>query len=114
MLHGRNNYLIARPHVLASVRVGDQIDGFRSTADKNDLPLLSGVDKSPDLISSGLVFLRGSFAQEMNAAMNIGVLRSVVMHDGTQYNLWLLTSGCVIQINKWLTINFLFQSRKIF
>ena len=114
MLHGRDDHLVARPDVLASVRVSYQVDGFRSAADKNDLPIFSGVDESPDLGSRVLIFFGGSFTQEMNAAMNVGVLCGVVTHGGVEHDLRLLTGGRVVEVNERFTMNFLFQSREIF
>jgi hypothetical protein len=49
----------------------------------------------------------------MNASMNIGILRGVIMVYPVDDRLRFLAGGSVIQVNKELPTNFLPQSREI-
>ena len=113
VLHGGNDDLVSAADVGSSPGLGHEIDAFGGPANKNDFAGIGGVEKSPHHFASLLVALGGPFGEGVHAAMNIGVLRLVVIHDGIDHGLGLLGSGGVVQVNERLAVNLCRQNREI-
>ena len=69
----REENLISGTDVLLPVDIGQQIDGGGGTGSKDYLIFRSGVDKSADSLSSGLVVLCSGGGQSVDCTVNIGI-----------------------------------------
>src|SRR5436309_941311 len=75
MLHVRNNDLVSRLDMLFPVSIRDEVDAFGSPADENDFSGVRRVDETLDLRAGVFVLPRGSLAERMNAAVDVGAVQ---------------------------------------
>ena len=94
-------------------RGGDEIDSFRRPARKNNFVGGFGVDEFSGTGARGFEGVRGAVAQLMDAAMNIGVVVFVIMHERINDAAGLLRRGGVVEINQRLAVDLLMENGKI-
>src|ERR1700730_15393270 len=113
MLHGGDNDFVSAPDVGASPRLGHEVDALGGSAHENNFPSISGVQETLHGRARFLVSCRSLFGKSVYAAMNIGIVRGVVVDQGIDDGLQLLCGGGVIEIDERLIVNFSRQDRKI-
>ncbi len=105
VLHGRDQHLVARADVRASIGLRHQVDGLRRPAHKDNLARIGGVHEPPHRLPRGVVRLGSAHAQRVHPAMNVGVQMFVVMRDGVENHARLLRSGRVVEIDEGLAVH---------
>src|SRR5215510_2562265 len=113
MLEGRDEDLVAGPHHAAAVRLRDQVDGLGGPADEHDLPVLGGVEEAPDAAPRRLVGLSGALAEEMDAAVHVGVVRGVVPFERLDDGVRLLRRRGIVEIDERPAVDLLAQDGKV-
>src|SRR5262249_55228556 len=95
------------------VSLRDQVDRFRRAPNENDLPCLRGVQEALHFDSSLLKLFSRPLAEQVDAAMNIGVVCLVITDQCVDDNLRLLRTGGVVEVDEQLAVDFLAQDWKI-
>src|SRR5262249_41309229 len=98
----------------AAVTLRDEVDAFGRAARVNDLMRLGRVDEPLNPDARVFVFARRQLAQIMHAAMDVGVLRGVVVIDRVDHGLRLLRGRGAVQIDQRASVYLLSEDRKIF
>src|ERR1700730_13442558 len=104
MLHGGDNDFVSAPDVGASPSLGYDVDALGGSAHEYNFPRIGGVQKPLHGRARFLVTCRSLFRKSVHAAMNIGILRGVVVDQGIDDGLRLLRGGGVIEIEKRLIV----------
>jgi len=110
---GRDDNLVARSDMFATVALRNEVDRFRGATKKDNFLCVGGTNKVAHFFSGTFKSTRRAFRQLVGSAMDIGVVTTVEMRSGVDDGLWFLRGCGVIQEDKRLTIGFLMQSRKI-
>ena len=83
MLHGRDNDLVSGLYIFSSPGISHEVDTFSSAPGKNYFFTGSCVDELFYGITGILKRRRGFFGKRMNAAVNVGVLRIVIIYSAS-------------------------------
>ena len=113
MLHHRQDDLIPRLHARHGPAISDCIDPHRRPSVHDDFVFVFHTEEFRDDAPRALVFLGREVRQEMQTAVNIGVLFAIGPADRVDHDLWLLRTRPVIEIDQRLSIHFTRQDRKI-
>ena len=113
MLHFREQNHVAGLEVFCSPRTRDEIDAFGRAAREDDFVGAFGVDEFRGARARGFERVRRAIAQLVDAAMDIGVVVLVVMHERVNHRARFLRRGGVVEINQRLAVDFLIENRKI-
>ncbi len=113
MLHFREQNHVAGLEVFCSPRTRDEIDAFGRAARENDFVGAFGIDEFRGAGARGFKRVRGAIAQFVDAAMDVGVVVLVIMHERVNHRARFLRRGGVVEINQRLAVDFLIQDRKI-
>jgi hypothetical protein len=113
VLHRRDDDLVAGLQARAQERVGHQVDGLRRAAGKDDLLATLGADESLDFVARRLVGLGCALRQEVDAAVDVGVVRLVEVGDGVEDLARLLRRRGVVQVDQGLAVHVLLQRREV-
>ena len=81
---------IAGLHEGVAPGVGDQVDALGGAAREDDFLGAAGVEEFPRPLSRRLEGIRGTVAQLVDAAVDIGVVALVVTHQSVNDRAWLL------------------------
>jgi hypothetical protein len=114
MLHFREQNHVAGLEIFCSPRTRDEIDAFGRAAHEDDFVGAFGVDEFRGARARGFKGVRGAIAQLVDAAMDIGVVVFVIMHERVNHRARFLRRGGVVEINQRLAVDFLIENRKIF
>ena len=109
---GEQNH-IARLEILRAPSRGDQINSFRRAARKNNFVGRLRIDEFRRTRARGFKGIRRAVAQFMDTAMNIGVVKFVIMHERINDAAGLLRRGGVVEINQRLAVDLLMQNREV-
>src|SRR5262245_64912237 len=113
MLEPGQHDLVTRLEEAAAIAAGNQVDGFGRAAGKHDLPRLTGIEEAAHLLPRRLIGEGSSFAQPVDAAMDVGVLRLIGMADGIDDRLRLLRAGSAVEEDQPLATHWARQNREI-
>ena len=113
VLHAGDDDFVAGPDPLAAETAGHQVDAFGGVAGEDDLLNAGGIQKSPYFLPRAFVGAGGAFRQQMDAAMDVGVIAAVTLADGVDHRLGFLHRGGVVQIDQRLAVDPLAQNGKI-
>ena len=91
----------------------DEIDAFGRAARENDFVGAFGVDEFRGAGARGFKRVRRAVAQLVDAAMDIGVVVLVIMHQRVNHRARFLRRGGVVEINQRLAVDLLIEDRKI-
>ncbi len=100
MFHFADQDLIARLELGTAPTVGDEIDGLRGAPGEDDLLASAGLQKVTHLVACGLEGIRGFLAQRMDAAVNIGIQRFVIVALRLDHRARFLAGRRVVQIDQ--------------
>ena len=113
VLHHRDDDLVAAAQVSAPVGVGDQVDGLGGAADEDDLLRIGSVEKARHRPPRGLVGVGRPLAEQVHAAVHVGVLPGVIANQPVQHHLRLLRRRGVVEINQRLAMDLRAEDRKV-
>ena len=113
MLHFREQNHVAGLEIFCAPGTGDEIDAFGRAAREDDFVGAFGVDEFCGAGAGGFKRVRRAVAQFMDAAMDVGVVVLVIMHQRVNHRAGLLRRGGVVEINQRLAVDLLVQDRKI-
>src|SRR5438094_144244 len=113
VLHGRDDDLIARPEELAAIGLGHQVDALGGAADEDPLARIGSVEELLDPGAGSLEVARGPLTQQVNAAVDVGVVGLVVAAQRLQDGARLLRGGGVVQVDQGLAVDLLLQDREV-
>ncbi len=82
--------------MLSTIAVCYEVDSLGSAAQKNDLSRLRRVEELPDSPASALVRKSGLLAQEVDAAVNIGIFIRIVVLQRIRYRQRLLRGRRIV------------------
>ncbi len=99
MLHFREQNHVAELKIFCAPRTGDKIDAFRRAARKNNFVGGFCVDKFCRARARGFKRIRRAIAQLVDAAMDIGIVEFVIMHQRVNDRARFLRRGGVVEIN---------------
>src|SRR5215831_16895124 len=102
MLHRGNHDLVAGLDVFAPIGLSHKVYSFRRTSDEDYLVVMRGIDEVLNLRARTLVLRGGSLAQQMNSAMHVRIVSTVVVVQSVQHGLRLLCRRRVVQVNQRL------------
>src|SRR5215467_12011263 len=114
MFHRRNDDFIACLQEGPAIALGDQIDRFRSPADKDDLLTFRRINEAFYFFPRPFVSGGGILAQIMDPTVNVRVLFRVVTAQYINHDLRLLARGPIVEIHEGLTVHLSRQDRKVF
>jgi hypothetical protein len=112
MLHAGDDDFIAGPDHAGRRKLLATRLMLSVVAGEDDLLDAGGVQKGAHLFPRLFVGDGGAFRQQMNAAMDVGVIAAVTLADGVNHRFRLLHRSGVIQINQRLAVNPLAQNGK--
>ncbi len=113
VLQNRHHDLVTGAEQRARVRLRDQVDRLGRAADEDDLARLAGVQERLDDPAGAFEALRRALAQQVDAPVDIGVVRQVVARDRVDDRPRLLRSRRVVQIHQRLPVDRLVQDREV-
>ena len=113
MLHFREQNHVAGLEILRAPGTRDEVDAFGRAAGEHDFVGASGVDEFRRARPGGFVTGRGAIAQFVDAAMDVGVVVFVIMHQRVNHRARLLRRGGVVEINQRLAVDLLVEDGKI-
>ena len=113
VLHCRHNDFVACLQKTAAIALRDQIDRFRGAAHKNNFLVGRRIDKSTNLFARRLIGRGGPLAEIVHTAMDVRILRAVVATERIDHLLGFLTGRAIVKIHQRLSMNFLFEYRKV-
>src|SRR5262249_443192 len=113
MLHRRDEHLIVRAHVDATVGLCHQVDGFGRATDKDDFAPASSSEKRLNNPARCLIFLGCPLGEVVHATMHVGVGGLVVANDSFDDRSWLLRGCGVVQIDQLTASHSLLKYRKV-
>ena len=99
--------------IRAAERLGHQIDGLGRAPHEDDLAQVRRVQELLNFLASVLIRASGALAEEMHAAMDIGVVFGVAAHHRVDDGLRLLRGRRVVEIDERLAVYFLAQDREV-
>src|SRR5438105_671459 len=114
MFHGGDKDFIAGLDLVTAETGGHEVDPLSGAANENDLPRLGGVEKALHRNAGLFIFIRGQLAEEMNAAVNIGVFFAIEPIQSVDDDLRFLRRGRVIQVHQRLAVHFSAEDREVF
>jgi hypothetical protein len=82
VLHRRDDNLVAGAQKGAAEGGGDEVDGFGGATHEDDLVGPRGIDEAAHPLACRLVEVGGAVAEEMHAAVGVGVVLQVVAAHG--------------------------------
>ena len=113
MLHFREQNHVAGFQVFRAPGTGDEVDALGGAARENDFLGAAGVDEFGGARPGGFVTGRGAIAQFMDAAMDVGIVVFVIMHQRVNHRARFLRRGGVVEINQRLAVDLLVEDREI-
>ena len=113
MLQFRDDDLITGPERLAAITLRDQVDGLGGAAHKDHFLAGWRVDKLAELVPGRFIFGRGLLAERVQAAMNVGVIFTVVTGQRLDNPGRFLRGRGVVEIDQRLAAHGLLQHGKI-
>src|SRR5262245_55862683 len=96
-----------------AVALGDEVDPLGGATNEDDLSIVRGVEKAGHLGAGTLKDLRGLLAQEVDPAMDIRVLRQVILSDRIEHVLRFLARGRVVEVDERFPVNLLLENGKV-
>src|SRR5262249_16714224 len=114
VLHRGDYNFIPGADVFPAVGLRDQVDSLGRAAQKDDLARVAGVEKALDDEARVLIGFGAKLAQQMYAAMDIGIFGQIGMTDRIDDNLWLLGRGGIVEVYQGLAVNVLLENREVF
>src|SRR5216110_594580 len=97
MFQCRDENLISLTYLLATIRLGHQIDRLCGSSHKDDLTSRRGSDELLHLCAALLIRLCRLVCQRMSAAMNVGVITHVKASECLNNLTWFLCGRRIIQ-----------------
>ncbi len=113
MLKPGDDDLIVLADVLAAPALRDEVDGLGCAANKHDLVRRGGAKKAADLFARVLIGVGRARRQLVRAAMNVGVLEAVEMHEPVDDGLRLLRGGGVVEPDQRAAVDLLVEDGKV-
>ena len=113
MLHPRDDDLVACADVLAAIGRGDEVDALRRAAREDDLARRRRIQKALHLDASRLIGARGALAEQVRAAVDVGIIAEVAAAQRIEDGLRLLRRGGVVEVDKRLAVDLLMQSGEL-
>ena len=113
VLDVRNDNLISGADMATAIALGDEVDGLGGASHEDDLGVFGGVDKLADAPARPLVGKGRLLAEEVDAAMDIGVFGGVETLHGVDDGQRLLGSGAIVEIGQLLVADFLVEYGKV-
>lgn len=112
VLHGRDDHFVIRGEHLC-VSGGYQVDGFGRPLGEQDLLRKGRVDKVADFFPGFFHRVGGVLGQGVDATVDVGIDRGVVLFDRPDDRQGLLGSGPVVQVDEWRAAYLLVQQGKL-
>jgi hypothetical protein len=113
MLHLGDQNRIAGPEMRATPGARYEIDPFGRSASKNDRIRRSGSQVCGNRGPRFFVEFRGSSAQLVNSAVNIGMVLPIVPANFIDHAIRVLSRRGVVQIDQTMAVYLLIQNRKV-
>ena len=113
VLHLGDEHLVALADIRAAERLRDQVDGLGRAAHEDDLARVRRVQELLHLVAGLLVGARRPLAQQVHAAMDVGVVLGVAAHHRVDDGLRLLRRGGVVEIDERLAVDLLVQDGEV-
>src|SRR5689334_2051019 len=104
MLHLGDQDFICR-HETTAIALRHEVDPVGGTAGENHLAWESGIQEPAGLLPYRVIRLRRRLAQVMDAAVNVGIVQTVVAAHGIDDRLRLLRRGGVVEIHQRLAMH---------
>lgn len=112
VLHLGGQDHIACLEVRTSPGLGDEVDALCCSAGEDDL-FLARIEEGGHLAACGLILIRRTIAQFMQAAMHIRIVTLVVAHESIDHLAGLLRGRGVVEIDERMAVDFLVQDREV-
>ena len=80
VLHGGDQDFVARADVLPAPGLRHQVDAFRRAPHVNDFAVVGGIQEPLQLDPRILISLCGALAEQVDPAVNVGVVLRVILH----------------------------------
>jgi hypothetical protein len=113
VLHDREHDLVALPDLLHAVAVGDEVDRFGRRPREHDLLGARRVDEVRHLAPCRLELLGGPVGEEVEAAMDVGIVLGIGLLDGVEHRPRLLRRGAAVEIDELLPVDLGLKDRKV-
>ena len=105
--------LVIRAHVVVAPRPRHQVDRLGGPAGEDDLVRPCGVDESRDPCAGVLILRGGVLAERVQAAVDVRVVRLVVLANRVNDRPRLLRGRRVVQVDERLVVDPLRQDREV-
>ena len=113
VFHHRNDHFVAGRHTFVGKAGSNQVDRLCRPTRENNLVGRAGVQELLHGLACILMRFRRRLAQEMNAAVNIGIHIIIATLDLFHHTAWLLGCRSVVEVNKRLIVYLMIQNREI-
>lgn len=113
MLQAGDNNFVARFHIVAAPALRNQVDAFGGSTNEDYLLRGSRVQKSLHLDACLFVSLGRPLAKLMHAAVDIGAIHFVELHDGVDDGARFLRGSGIIEVDERLAVNGLLEDGEI-
>ena len=113
VLETRDQNLVARADVVATVGLRDQVGRLGRAAHEDDLVRLSRVEEPPGLLPGGVVGVGCVDRHVVHAAVDVGVALFVDVALGLDHGPRLLGRGGVVEVDQGLAVDRLRKDREV-
>ena len=113
VFHHRNDHFVTGRHTFVGKAGSNQVDRLCRPTRENNLVGRAGVQELLHGLACILMRFRRRLAQEMNAAVNIGIHIIIATLDLFHHTAWLLGCRSVVEVNKRLIVYLMIQNREI-
>ena len=96
----RDDDLVPRLETRPEEAVGNQVDALGGAADEDDLGAVAGADELANAAPGALVRERGPLAEQVHAAVDVGIVLGVVPGHGVDDGSRFLRGGGAVEIHQ--------------
>src|SRR5690606_34212244 len=104
VFHYGDKHLVPGREVTKAPAVGDEVYGFGRVPGEDYRVPVRSADEARNFPVGGLVHERGLVAERVDAAVDIRIVRGVVIDEAVQHGAGLLRRGGVVEVGERLSV----------